>query len=321
MLCSLGTALLDEFRWLDGDGRESSRPREVRLGGGGTYAAIGARVWTREVGLLVDRGPDFPPAVQRQLDSFGPIWHYRDVVTPTPRALNVFRAPSSTREFSYLTRPPTRSVADLSAITRLDKLAFLHLCCPPSSLAALLPSLATLSSPPQLIYEPIPCACTPSDLPPLVPLLPHVHVFSPNHDEADALLGTPSTAPAHLEHLAQRFRELGARDVVIRAGERGAYALPEGAREGTWVAPYHSSGDGVKDTVGAGNAFLGGLMAGLARSLDLVRAARLGAVSAGIVVECEGLPILKAGEDEGEELWNGRSARARLEEMDRSRGR
>lgn len=62
-------------------------------------------------------------------------------------------------------------------------------------------------------------------------------------------------------------------------------------------------------------------MAGLARSLDLVRAARLGAVSAGIVVECEGLPILKAGEDEGEELWNGRSARARLEEMDRSRGR
>ena len=394
MLCSLGTALLDEFRWLDDDGLEAGRPREVRLGGGGVYgacssmpplscarltpgraAAIGARVWSRDVGLLVDRGPDFPSAVQRQLDSFGPIWHYRDVDTPTPRvrtaryrlkpsratltrlttscsqALNLSRPPSSTRDFSYLTPPPERSLDDLSTITTLDKLSFLHLCCPPSSLAALLPSLADLSGAPQLVYEPIPFACTPAELPQLADLLSHVRVFSPNHDEAAVLLGVPAPPSAasgsHVEQLTRRFRKLGARDVVIRAGERGAFVLPDGALEGSWVPPFHSSADKVKDTVGAGNAFLvrlcshslalcaacagfepssddglersqGGLMAGLALSHDIERAARYGAVSAGIVVESIGLPVLTTSESEKEEeLWNGRSARARLEDMDR----
>ncbi|GAA5842703.1 hypothetical protein JCM9279_003667 [Rhodotorula babjevae] len=325
MLCSLGTALLDEFRWLD-DGLESSRPCEVRFGGGGTYAAIGARVWSRDVGLLVDRGPDFPPAVQRQLDSFGPMWYYTDTPTPTPRALNVFRPPSSTREFSYLAPHPARHLSDLAMITSPDKLSYLHLCCPPSSLAVLLPSLARLSPAPQLIYEPIPFACNPAQLPQLVALLPHVRVFSPNDDEAAALLGVHGPASAsgasiEVEELAQRFRDLGARDVVVRAGERGAFVLPEMALEGSWVPAFHSSADEVKDTVGAGNAFLGGLMAALALSHGVAHAARYGAVSAGIVVESVGLPVHTTSEREGEELWNGRSARARLEEMDRKKER
>ncbi|GAA5966100.1 hypothetical protein JCM21900_006445 [Sporobolomyces salmonicolor] len=84
MITSLGTALLDEFEWLAPDGTPT-RPREVRWGGGGTYAIIGARVWTTAVGQLVHRGPDFPAAIEPQLDRFGPIWHFHRTEEPTPR--------------------------------------------------------------------------------------------------------------------------------------------------------------------------------------------------------------------------------------------
>lgn len=88
-----------------------------------------------------------------------------------------------------------------------------------------------------------------------------MRVFSPNHEEAEALLALPEATStiadtAAIEQLAQRFRDEGARDVVIRAGERGAFVLPEERRDGVWVKPYHSSSEGVKDTVGAGNSFL-----------------------------------------------------------------
>lgn len=59
-------------------------------------------------------------------------------------------------------------------------------------------------------------------------------------------------------------------------------------------------------------------MAGLAREDDLVEATRYASVSAGIVVESVGLPALTMGSDvDEEELWNGRSARARLNDMRR----
>ncbi|BGP39964.1 hypothetical protein JCM10450v2_003944 [Rhodotorula kratochvilovae] len=315
MLTSLGTALLDEFCWVNADGHDV-REREVRFGGGGAYATIGARIWKTDVGLLVHRGPDFPAAVQAQLDSFGTIWHYWDTETPTPRALNTYGPPSPTRHFEYLAPPPPLTLSDLSSIPALSCPAFLHLCCPPAAVLALLPSLLALPSPPQLVYEPIPFSCVPASLPALRDILPHVRVFSPNHEEAASLLDFPPSTG--VEELAASFRAEGALDVVIRAGERGAYVLPADAKgsKGPWVPPYHTSADGVKDTVGAGNSFLGGLMAGLAQGDNLVRAARRGAVSAGVVVESVGLPTLKVRE-EGEELWNGKTADARLAEMDR----
>lgn len=161
-----------------------------------------------------------------------------------------------------MTAPPGRSPEDLASDPTLASPTFVHLCCPPSSLEDLLPALSTLGrSPPQLIYEPIPFACVASSLPALRRVLPHVRVFSPNHEEAEALLALPEATStiadtAAIEQLAQRFRDEGARDVVIRAGERGAFVLPEERRDGVWVKPYHSSSEGVKDTVGAGNSFL-----------------------------------------------------------------
>ena len=44
--------------------------------------------WSRlepgQIGQLIHRGPDFPAAIQAELDVFGTIWEYVDVTTPTP---------------------------------------------------------------------------------------------------------------------------------------------------------------------------------------------------------------------------------------------
>ncbi|GAA5862030.1 hypothetical protein JCM1840_006913 [Sporobolomyces johnsonii] len=309
MITSLGTALLDEFEWLAPDGTPT-RPKEVRWGGGGTYAIIGARVWTTAVGQLVHRGPDFPAAIQPQLDSFGPIWHFRPTEEPTPRALNTYHPPSASRSFRYVTPPPTLSPSHLLSTAALSSPTFLHLCCPPSHLLdVVLPALKSFPAPPpQICFEPIPFACVPDSLPILKRLFEHVAVFSPNHDEALAILGLghgdlppnddeeedAKVERAMIEEVAQAFRREGAKALVVRSGARGAYVLDED-----------------KD---------GGLMAGLLHDpTNLALAAQYASVSSGIVIEQEGFPSLTVDRD-GTELWNGKSAEDRLAELQGARG-
>ncbi|CEQ42435.1 SPOSA6832_04246 [Sporobolomyces salmonicolor] len=328
MITSLGTALLDEFEWLAPDGTPT-RPREVRWGGGGTYAIIGARVWTTAVGQLVHRGPDFPAAIEPQLDRFGPVWHFRRTEEPTPRALNTYRPPSTSRSFRYVTRPPALSPTHLLSFASLSSPVFLHLCCPPSHLLdVVLPALRSFPAPPRICFEPIPYACVPDSLPLLRRAFDHVDVFSPNHDEAFAIVGgaaLPEGADAGdveraIENVAQVFRREGARALVLRSGAAGAYVLDEGADDGEWVRPYHVDASEVVDTLGAGNSFLGGLMAGLVvHPTNLALAAQYASVSSGIVIEQEGLPRLTVDAD-GAELWNGKSAAARLAELQHARG-
>ncbi|KAK4697721.1 hypothetical protein P7C70_g8168, partial [Phenoliferia sp. Uapishka_3] len=90
MITTLGTALLDSFEWEKEAGKKP-RTRETRIGGGGVFWSVGARIWLRpgQVGQLIHRGADFPANIQAQLDSFGPMWHEDDW-------RSVLRAPHAT---------------------------------------------------------------------------------------------------------------------------------------------------------------------------------------------------------------------------------
>lgn len=162
---------------------------------------------------------------------------------------------------------------------------------------------------PSLIYEPIPSACLPSELDPLRTLLPHLTVFSPNHEEAAGFFDiSPAEINAQgrdgVQKLARRFLEEGAGGaVVIRSGPLGAFAISQGEEEGVWVDAWYQYGDDkVKDVTGAGNSFLvssfclgvslrlaadelmrhtqGGLMAGLAlRPDELLTAMQMASIS------------------------------------------
>jgi ribokinase len=96
-----------------------------------------------------------------------------------------------------------------------------------------------------------------------------IDVVSPNESEAATLTGIVVTNVDSARSAAQRLRERGARDVVIKLGERGAYWLGpagEGHYPGFPITPV--------DTTAAGDAFTACLAVSLASGADMPTAIR-----------------------------------------------
>ena len=96
------------------------------------------------------------------------------------------------------------------------------------------------------------------------PLLPEIDYFLPNDDEAAQI--TRQTDPL------QQLRELeacGANTAIVTLGEKGAVAIRDGQ---CWqLGAYHV--DSI-DPSGSGDAFTGGIIAGILRNLDMPRMLR-----------------------------------------------
>ncbi|GAA5983175.1 hypothetical protein JCM10908_000184 [Rhodotorula pacifica] len=333
-VASLGLFILDTFEWRtvaeDGTATTTKRDEGI-IGGGGTYAIMGSRTWlpANRVGILVDRGYDWPKDLDEELAAYGSeMWVFREQPDhPTTRALNLYTGEH--REFKYLSHRTRLEPKDLPPPLRTAR--YLHFVCSPTRALEITAQLRSEGSMPQwqprLVYEPIPDRCRPDELESLRQVLPSIAVFSPNHEEAWAFFGVSAEESNRrgrpgVEEVAKRFLAEGASDlVVIRSGPMGAYTLRRNEEEKAfWVPAYHSYETGkstgkVVDVTGAGNSFLGGLMAGLViYPDDLQTAVRCGAVSASFVIEQFALPTLTTDAD-GTERWNGEKASERLEEL------
>jgi 2-dehydro-3-deoxygluconokinase len=119
-------------------------------------------------------------------------------------------------------------------------------------------------------------------------ILPHVDILFGGLDEL-ALLD-PALGDEH--RVAEVAATLGVEEVVIKLGDRGAMAVARGERAS--VSAYAVT---VVDTVGAGDAFVGGYLsaviegASLGERLD--RAARCGALQCTVSGDWEGSPTLE----------------------------
>ncbi|KZT12947.1 Ribokinase-like protein [Laetiporus sulphureus 93-53] len=329
VLVTLGMFIIDDFEFNDEDNKPTGRILPPQIGGGGTYASIGARIWlpAEKVGMIVDRGNDFPPDIQEKLDSYGDtMWLYRDnPARPTTRALNSYRGDH--RGFQYTTPRIRLTPRDL-VNTKLWRPNMLHFICSPTRATAIMSEVREDPAwNPITIYEPIPDRCVPEELTALLEVLPAISVLSPNAEEAMSLLSMPGTPTKSLvEEACKHLLEFGvSREgrgcVVIRSGALGAYVATR-ERKGQWVPAFWTEDDAqrhIVDVTGAGNAFLGGLAAGLhLADGDVYRAALYGTVSASFIIEQEGLPQLrKITDDNGRtvELWNGDTPTRRLEKL------
>ncbi|KAH9007091.1 Ribokinase-like protein [Lactarius hatsudake] len=303
---SLGMFIIDEFAFLDHAGNPTGRALDPQegIGGGGTYANIGARLWLppSETGMIVDKGVDFPPEIDAALKAYGEdMWLFRDQSPAgTTRALNRYKGDH--RGFQYLTPRLRINPRDLIG-TSLSRPATLHFICSPTRAAVIMSQVAQVEDwSPISVYEPIPDRCIPEELPALRDVLPLISVLSPNAEEALSLLADPSPISA--------VGPSGTGSVVIRSGSLGVY-IASRSQSGTWIDAYWRTEERVVDVTGAGNSFLGGLAAGLVLTNgDVFEAALYGTVSA------LGLPkITRASGDVRNEEWNGDSPWVRLHEL------
>lgn len=95
-------------------------------------------------------------------------------------------------------------------------------------------------------------------------------IIKPNVDELRQLVGHPLDDEAAIERAAVELLGTGVRLVVVSMGERGALFVDEAT---TLHAP--AAEVTVKTTVGAGDALVAGLLAGLAQQDELAAAAQL----------------------------------------------
>ncbi len=101
----------------------------------------------------------------------------------------------------------------------------------------------------------------------LKPCLPYLGYFMPSEREVKMMLGHTNPAKA-----AKTFQKMGAKNVVLKLGEKGSYMLAESGEE-IRVPAFKTK---VVDTTGAGDAFCAGFIKGLSMGSDLKEALRLG---------------------------------------------
>lgn len=98
-----------------------------------------------------------------------------------------------------------------------------------------------------------------------------VDYISPNQTEAEALTGIVVNDLSSAERAAKVLSDRGARHVVMKLGELGAFIYSDGTS-----TPIPATKAAIVDTTAAGDAFTAGLAVGLAEGRSLAEAARLG---------------------------------------------
>jgi sugar/nucleoside kinase (ribokinase family) len=292
------------------------------MGGNGLYAAAGARVWGADVGLLARIGENYPAGWLDELARQG-----LDV-----RGIRVLAGKQDMRTFYVYTDPRTRTdtepaihfarigvplPGDLSdyinstpgqddpddyeplAIqsgdwcSAYDKARALHLSPISIRTHAHLPSQARRSGITQITVDPGERYMVPRLRAHVQALLEQVDVFLPSEQEVRSLLGA-----VDLWQAAEDFARCGPRVLVIKVGDQGVLVYERDPHRRTHVPAYPAR---VVDTTGAGDAFCGGFMVGLAATGDPVRAAQWGSVSASFAIEDYGaLHVLRADRKEAE---------------------
>ncbi|WP_214364539.1 PfkB family carbohydrate kinase [Pseudonocardia sp. H11422] len=111
------------------------------------------------------------------------------------------------------------------------------------------------------------------------PLLAEADVLRADHHEAELLIGRPLNGVGDTVRAAKELLKCGPGLVVLDAGQDGNVLVWDG---GEVVVPLADVA--VVDTTGAGDAFVAGLVAGLARGAGPERAGRLATAAAALTV-------------------------------------
>ena len=304
-------------------------------GGNALYAAAGAALWAKDVAPWARYGRNFPldwlseiaekglstkalvalPGYQDHRtffaytqdgirDDTNPEFHYSRIGKPLPDALKgyVHSTPEQDNadHFEPLAIRPSDWPSDFNDISAV------HLAPLPLATHLHVPSTLRENDVALITIDPGERYMIPARQQSIQEILSQVDVFLPSDQEVRSLLGSDIS----FWQAAELFNSWGAPLVIIKVGARGVllYDRRNGLRH---LLPYHQPDDNrVIDVTGAGDAFCGGFIVGLAQSADPVRAAQMGLVSASLAIEGYGaLFILSAGRNIAQERLQQLQAR------------
>jgi ribokinase len=280
-------------------------------GGNALYAAAGAAFWTKGVALWARYGQNFPPHWLTELEQHGlhtqgllpvpgdhehrtfyaytadgqrndtnPAAHFARINQPLPVDLRgyIHSTPGQDDPYAYepLAPRPQDWPAAFTAVTSV------HLSPLPLATHLHVPKALRQRGVKQISLDPGERYMTRDRLSYIQQILTTIDVFLPSDQEVRSLFDDSIDLGA----AARAFCAWGARLVVIKMGAAGVMVLEQGQQDPIILPPYHrQQDDRVIDVTGAGDAFCGGFMVGLARAGDAIHAAQLGLVSASLVIE------------------------------------
>lgn len=125
----------------------------------------------------------------------------------------------------------------------------------------------------------VPVILDPAPMTPVFPpkLYPLIEIITPNQTEASQLVGFPVTDQTTATRAGKELIARGVKNAVVKLGDQGAVWVT--ATDGVFIPAFEVQ---VVDTVAAGDAFNGGLAAGLVSGLSL-RSALTWAAAAGAI--------------------------------------
>jgi glucosamine--fructose-6-phosphate aminotransferase (isomerizing) len=262
------------------------------LGGNSVHAATAVVAAGASAAVIARRGDDFPPGASAALADAGiDVAGLVDVAGPTVRNWVVYEEDGS-RHWLYRT-PPERSAqvapqpGDLPE-RALRQAAVVHVAAMPLGHAERIVARVREVAPGAVVtldtHETWDAAVAGR----VLELARTVGLFVPSQEELSQLVGAASPQ-AGLAALAAA----GVTRAVTKAGGAGAYLLEDGL-----ITRIPALDVQVADATGAGDAFCGGLAAGLARGLPLRAAVGLGVAVAGTAITGSGsLRLLEPGRD------------------------
>ncbi|MFY9325285.1 MAG: sugar kinase [Candidatus Nanopelagicales bacterium] len=108
----------------------------------------------------------------------------------------------------------------------------------------------------------------------ILPAMPYLDYFMPNLEEAQMITGL-----SDLDELCDYFLEAGAKNVVLKMGDRGSLIKNQAGLR-LRVPAFKVE---VVDTTGCGDAWTGGLIAGFSRGMEIEEAAKLASACGSLV--------------------------------------
>lgn len=272
MYISIGSIIVDDIVLPDGVTHMGM------FGGGSTHAIAGMRVWTEEVGISAWVGYNLPVEMETELarnfDLSGVV--RRDL--PSPRAWQLFETDGKRIEIfrtdmqEFIRNSPRPEEMP----EQFWRAKGVHYQNDIARLPQWLEKFRAYGSGP-VLWEPWGEITIAENRGQFRELMPLVDAVSPNLLEAQNLTGLQGA-----EAIAEALLHDGANMVVLRMGAEGSLSMD---RSGKVVRVPPALPARIVDVTGAGNAFCGGFVVGLAETGSMLQAACMGAVSASFTLE------------------------------------